>query len=115
MSEHLTQSALPPEAQFNTARAPKQVWHKHWWRKTFAGAVLGLSLAFALSGLFAWLGPGGLQAPDKAQFVMWLITPLWMLMFSLVYLFANGNRALTVFAIANVLAWLALSYVRGVI
>lgn len=115
MSEQLTQPEPQSEAQVAIKRSPKQVWHKHWWRKTFAGAVLGLSLAFALSGLFAWLGPGGLHAPDKAQFVMWLITPLWMLMFSLVYLFANGNRALTVFAMANVLAWLALSYVRGVI
>ncbi len=103
-----TDTLTPPTA------VKKVVWHYHWWRKTLAGGVLGLTLAFALSGLFAWLGPGGLRAPDKTQFVMWLITPLWMLMFSLVYLFANGNRALLVFGLANGLAWLALFGVRGV-
>lgn len=99
------------------AQAVKQKtpWHSHWWRKTLAGGVLGLTLAFALSGLFAHLGPGGLTAPDKYQFVMWLITPVWMTLFSLVYLFAHGNRALLVFSLANVLAWLSLLMLRGVV
>ena len=34
---------------------------RDWFRKTSAGAILGLSLAIALAGLFAWLSPGGLE------------------------------------------------------
>ncbi|MFT4047568.1 MAG: hypothetical protein QM661_12860 [Solimonas sp.] len=84
-----------------------------WWRKTFAGAVLGLTLAFALGGLFAWLGPGGIAAPDKAQFVMWMIAPLWGLCFALVYLFRSGARALLWLGLANAAAWGLLLAVRA--
>src|SRR3954464_12672920 len=79
-----------------------------WWTKTCAGALLGLTLAFALSGLFAWFGPGGIAAPQKVQFVMWIIAPIWMLIFSLVYLFRTGLRALAWLAGINVAAYAIL-------
>ncbi len=108
-------SSIDVPAESGISEPKKISWHRHWWRKTFAGGVLGLTLALALSGLFAWLGPGGLHAADKAQFVMWLIAPLWLVMFSLVYLISHGNRAIILFAAANLFAWLALLFVRGVI
>ena len=76
-----------------------------WITKTFAGAVLGLGLSYALVALFAWYGPGGIDAPNKVQFNMWAIAPLWLLFFSLVYLFATGWRALMWYGWANVLLW----------
>ncbi|WP_255873993.1 hypothetical protein [Microbulbifer elongatus] len=76
-----------------------------WWSKSFAGAVLGLTLALALSGLFAWHGPGGIDAPDKRQFVMWSIAPLWVIAFSLVYLIPTGRRALLVMGALNLVAF----------
>lgn len=76
-----------------------------WWAKTFAGGVLGLSLAFALAGLFAWHGPGGITAPNKAQAVMWSVAWLWMPVFSLVYLFRTGAQAMLCLAAANVVAY----------
>ena len=79
-----------------------------WWTKTCAGAILGLTLALALSGLFAWFGPGGLAAPQKVQFVMWIIAPIWMLIFSLVYLFRTGLRALLWLAGINLIAYAIL-------
>lgn len=79
-----------------------------WWTKTLAGAILGLTLALALSGLFAWFGPGGLVAPQKSQVVMWLITPLWMVIFSFVYLFRTGLRALLWLTGANLIAYTLL-------
>ncbi|MDK2778979.1 MAG: hypothetical protein KYX62_15105 [Pseudomonadota bacterium] len=85
----------------------------HWWRKTFAGAVLGFTLTFALIGIFAWAGPGGISAPDKVQFNMWMVTPVWMLIFSLVYLFRTGNRALIFMLAFNLLAYAILFIVRG--
>lgn len=86
-----------------------------WWSKTFAGAVLGFSLVLALSGLFAWIGPGGISAADKAQFNMWIISPLWMLIFSFVYLIPTGRRALFLLGALNLLAYGLLFLVRSVI
>ncbi|SFF51664.1 hypothetical protein SAMN05518865_101114 [Duganella sp. CF458] len=84
-----------------------------WWSKTFAGAVLGGALALALAGLFAWAGPGGIGAGEKAQVVMWSIAPLWMTVFALVYLFRTGLRAGLWLGGANVLAYSLLFYVRS--
>ena len=50
----------------NTTR--RRLESRHWLGKTLAGTILGLGLALALSGLFAWLSPGGIAAdPGKAQ------------------------------------------------
>lgn len=83
-----------------------------WWTKTLSGMVLGFTLALAVSGLFAWLGPGGIAAPQKVQFVMWLITPIWMLILSMIYLVRTGLRALTGLLIANALAYALLFLVK---
>ena len=64
-----------------------------WISKTLAGIVAGLSLAFALVGLFAWHGPGGISGGDKAQLNMWLTALVWLVLFSLTYLFRSGARA----------------------
>jgi len=84
-----------------------------WWSKTFAGAVLGATLALALAGLFAWAGPGGIDAREKAQFVMWIMAPLWMAVFSTVYLFRSGRRAVLWLGGANVAAYSLLFYIRS--
>ncbi|MDC8758405.1 hypothetical protein [Janthinobacterium fluminis] len=86
----------------------KQPISKDWWSKTLAGAVLGWTLALALAGLFAWFGPDGIAAPQKSQFVMWMIAPIWMLVFSFVYLFRSGARAVLWLAAANLLAYALL-------
>lgn len=79
-----------------------------WISKTLAGGVAGLTLAVALLGLFAWLGPGGIDAPDKVQVVMWLVPPLWMTIFSLTYLFRSGLQAWACLGGGNLLAYAAL-------
>ncbi len=78
----------------------------HWWSKTLAGVILGLTLCYGLVGLFAWFGPGGIDAPAKVQLNMWLITPLWLTLLSLVYLFPTGRRAWGWLAAANGLVYL---------
>ncbi len=75
----------------------------HWWTKTFAGAVLGLTLAYAIVAIFAWYGPGGIDAPVKVQFNMWLITPIWLTVLSLTYLFKTGTKAMLYLAAVNLL------------
>ncbi|AOT08200.1 hypothetical protein S4054249_10245 [Pseudoalteromonas luteoviolacea] len=72
----------------------------HWWSKTFAGIFAGFFLSLGLVGIFAWIGPTGLteqitaeQRSWKTQFNMWMITPIWCLILSFVYLFKTGKQA----------------------
>jgi len=41
-----------------------------WWGKASAGAILGLGLALSLVGLYAYLGPGGIDAPGGRYSLM---------------------------------------------
>ncbi|WP_417763430.1 hypothetical protein [Shewanella sp.] len=83
-----------------------------WLSKTMVGVLLGFTLALALVGLFAWFGPGGIEARDKYQFNMWLVAPIWLSVVSLVYLFHSAARALLWLGGANVLAWALLLLLR---
>ena len=59
-----------------------------------------------MSGLFAWLSPGGIAAdPGKVQFNMWMIAPVWATVLGLVFLFRDSLRAWLWLGLANVLAW----------
>ncbi len=84
----------------------------HWWTKSLAGAVLGLTLAFAVVGIFAWYGPGGIQAPNKVQFNMWMISPVWLLILSFSFLFRTGMRAVLVLGAVNLIAWATFLLLR---
>ncbi|WP_045855530.1 hypothetical protein [Teredinibacter purpureus] len=64
-----------------------------WWGKNCLGLVMGFLLALALSSLFAWLGPGGIDTPHKVQFNMWVMPPIMMVCWSLVYLFRSAAQA----------------------
>jgi len=75
-----------------------------WWSKTLAGVVLGLTLAFAGSGLFLLLTPE-LEGSVQAQLAMWLVMPLWMLVFSMCYFFRSGLHAWLCLGLANLMCW----------
>lgn len=91
---------------------PRETIRPDWAAKACAGVVLGAPLALALAGIFAWVGPGGIGAPQKSQFVMWSIAPVWMAVLSTVWLFRSGRRALLVLGLADVLAFALLAAVR---
>ncbi len=87
----------------------------HWWLKTLAGSILGLTLAYACVGIFAWYGYGGINAPVKVQFNMWMVSPIWLLVLAFSYLFKTGLHAIVYLTLAKVvvcnvfflLRWLA--------
>lgn len=86
---------------------PLDVSHHHstqgWLAKALAGTVLGFTLALTLSGLLALITPGGFQ-PDsgRVQFMMWIVSPLWVLVLSICLLFRSGLHA-----------WLWLSFLNA--
>ena len=80
----------------------------HWWSKSAAGVLLGYTLALALSGLFAWLSPDGINPGNKSQFIMWIIAPIWMCTLSASYLFRTGIQAWYWLSSANVIAYALL-------
>ncbi|MBB2485935.1 hypothetical protein H5407_11960 [Mitsuaria sp. WAJ17] len=86
---------------------------RDWWLKSLSGTVLGASLALGLVGLWAWWGPGGLREPDKVQFNMWMIAPLWMLALCTVYFMRSGARALLALLTLNALAYGLLMWAQG--
>ena len=73
----------------------------HWLSKTLAGVICGLLLAYGMVALFAWFGPGGIDAPIKVQMNMWLIVPVWLVVLSTVYLFRTGLQAWLYLLAAN--------------
>ncbi len=95
-------------------RPPRRLSSAHWFGKSCAGLLLGLGLALAASGLFAWLTPGGVPGGDgKIQVVMWLIAPLWATVLCFVHLFRDTRRAWIWLGAANLVAFGLLAGVRA--
>ncbi len=86
-----------------------------WMGLSAVGIVLGFAMALFLSGIFAWLTPEAPDAPVKIQLVMWLIAPLWLSIWSAVYVFESVPKALKLYLPASLvlLAMLTLTRVVG--
>jgi predicted alpha/beta hydrolase len=89
-----------------TPALPKhlQLHSRNWLGKASAGLVLGYALALALSGLFAWFGPGEID-PGKLQINMWMVSPIWCLVLSFCFFFRTGLRAWAFLGLATLLAF----------
>lgn len=72
----------------------KAVFRNHWWLKTLVALGPGFALSIGLVGLFAWWGPGGINAPNKVQFNMWMVPLVWLVVLNLVYPMRSGWQAL---------------------
>lgn len=79
-----------------------------WWQKPLIGMLLGFPAALSLSGLLAWLGPGGISHGFKTQMVMWLIPLLWLMPLSLVFFSRSYKRLVALYVAGNVFAFALL-------
>lgn len=77
----------------------------HWWRKSLIGFFMGLSFTYALVAIFAWFGPGGIDAPMKVQFNMWIISPIWLSIMCFIFMFRTAFTAFRALLIANLIAY----------
>lgn len=85
-----------------------------WWGKTLVGFILGLAIAYGLVAIFAWFGPGGIDAKDKVQFNMWMISPIWLFILSFVYLFKTTKTAFLYLFSANIAIYSLYFLLKGV-
>jgi len=96
--------------------ATRPMIQRDWVAKTLAGTLLGLSLAFACSAVFAQLATE-VAPPIRVQLAMWMVMPVWLCVLSGSYLFRSGGRAWLWLSVANVVVvgiWLvARLSVRG--
>lgn len=82
---------------------------RDYWAKASAGALLGLGLALSLVGLYAYLGPGGIDAPTARYSLMrHLEAFVWILVFGFSFLFRSGWGAWAWLGAANVIAFAGL-------
>lgn len=95
--------------------ASDKLTSRNWFGKASAGLVLGYGLAVALTGLFAWFGPGGYGGDDKIQFNMWMMSPIWAGVLSFCFLFRDGLRAWLWLGLANLAAFAVLFGARALI
>src|SRR5262249_12256467 len=80
-----------------------------WVSKASAGAILGLGLALSLVGLYAYLGPGGINAPGGRYSLMsHLEAIVWISVFGFCFLFRSGRAAWAWLGAANLIAFAAL-------
>jgi cytochrome bd-type quinol oxidase subunit 2 len=84
-----------------------------WLSKTLAGLIFGLAIAFVCMGFYAWYGPGDIHSANKSQFVMWLVSPLWLVILAAVYLFPSGKQAWTVLFVVTALLYCSFFLLRS--
>lgn len=105
----MSQASITPDHDYQRKKPKSQ---PDWWQKSLAGVVLGYAIALAISGLFAWLGYGGIDAPQKVQFNMWIISPIWLTILSFSFMFPTGVSAIKWLGSANLVAYTLLFIVR---
>jgi hypothetical protein len=80
-----------------------------WWSKASAGAILGFGLALSLAGLYAYLAPGGIDAPGGRYSLMrFLEAIVWIAVFGFCFLFRSGRAAWAWLGVANLITLAAL-------
>gem|GEM_PF-1664328 len=79
---------------------------KSWLVKSSAGLILGFLLCLGLTGLLLRYGFGEVSTfSAHGQFLMWLMSPGWLLVVSLSFLFRSGLKAWLYLGAANLLVW----------
>ena len=84
----------------------------HWWLKSIGAVVVGLPLGLFTSGLVSVAFLGNTPLDVKSQFMMWWITPIWLLLIALIYFTHRPRRTLFVLSIVVVIEYGLLQVIR---
>lgn len=82
---------------------------RDWWGKASAGAILGFGLGLSLAGLYAYLGPGGIdESGSRYSLMRYFEAIVWIAVFSFCFLFRSGRSAWAWLGAANLVAFAGL-------
>lgn len=84
-----------------------------WWLRIVGIILLCYPLSVGLSGLYGLVGPGEITNNVKSQFVMWMITPLWLTPLSLIFFSRKIVRFFLILLSLNGLVFLLLWLARS--
>ena len=84
-----------------------------WWTKSFAGAVLGFSLAFALAALITMWGLQSEYRSLAPQLGMWSIPWIWLPFFFVAYFIPRGWQSIVIYLFFNIVAYTLVFWFRG--
>lgn len=83
-----------------------------WRGKTAVGVFLGLLLSYGIVAFIVWFGPDNINQNLsnerllwKTQFNMWIVTPIWMLIVSFIYMFKTTKQAFIYLFSANLIIY----------
>lgn len=106
MGQHIMNNNMqyPLGHDYNPSAEPSAQFQ--WWSKSAAGLILGFTFALAINGIFAWLGPNGIEVGSNNPINLWIVISMWAMVFSTCYLFKTGLQAWYWLSTANVIAYL---------
>ena len=84
-----------------------------WWSKSFAGWVLGLSLAIACASFITLLGLNHLDKALAPQVGMWSVPWLYLPLVFIAYFIPKGWQAVVIYSVLNAIAYGILLGMRG--
>jgi len=83
--------------------------HQLGW-KCLISALLALPLSLTLCGIYGWAGPGTLL--DAYMVVIWLIVPVWTLIFCISITMKSLLKLTVLLCVMNLIAFAALLFFR---
>ena len=84
-----------------------------WWSKTFAGAILGLSLAVGCASLITLWGLSNLDKALAPQVGMWSVPWLWLPLFFIAYFIPKGWQSILMYSVLNAVVYGLIFSLRG--
>lgn len=84
----------------------KRLTSKDWFGKVSAGLILGFLLSVGITGLIVKFGIGNVHVFSiQGQFLMWILSPIWVVTFSLCFLYESTIKAWIWLGGLNAVIW----------
>lgn len=92
-------------------KTPSPRIRNDWVSKSLAGAILGLALGLAASGI---LNHWAMAIPfsTRLQLAMWIVPPVWMGVLGGVFFFRSGLRAWAWLGLATLVSYATMFAIR---
>lgn len=88
--------------------------HKNQWLiKIIGSVVLGFPFAVFTSSLLGWAAPNSIPDNIRSQFIMWMITPLWLTPLSLIFFTRKPFRIFIICVLLTLVAFGLLQLVKS--